>query len=101
MIEVLEDVVVDEPLLGFIDPVLIVESTWAGMRDQLALDCLGDEILLVEIFDAVVSVASDTNNHFWIEDLNGLLQVLEAEFVELRFWCSLKGEIVYKKDNQR
>lgn len=89
--EVFDDVVVDEPLLGFIDPILIVESTWAGMRKQLALDGLGDEILFVEIFDSVVGVTSDADDHFRIEDLDSLLQVLEAELLKLRLWCSLQG----------
>lgn len=90
MIEVLVDVVVDEPQLGFIDPVLIVESTWTGMREQLALDGLGDEILFVEILDAVVGVASDAYNNFRVEDLDGLLQVLETELLKLGLRCALR-----------
>lgn len=97
MIQVLDDVVVDEPLLGFIDPVLIVESTWAGMREQLALDGLGDEILFVEIFDAVVGVASDAHNYFWIEDLDGFLQVLKGELLQLGLWCALRDCFVKNK----
>lgn len=95
--EVLDDVVVDEPLLGFLDPVLIVESTWTGMREQLALDGLEDEILFVEIFDAVVGVASDAHNYFRIEDLDGLLQVLEAKLLKLSLWCALQECFVYNE----
>lgn len=101
MIEVFSDVVVDEPLLGFFDPVLIVESTWTWMWKQLALDGLGDEILFVEILDAVVGVASDADNYFWVQDLDGLLQVLEAELLKLSLWCALQRCFVYIKDNQR
>jgi hypothetical protein len=95
MLEIFDDVVIDEPGFGLVNPILIVDCSRARVRNQFAIDRVGDEILLSKIFDAIVCVASNGDDDRRLEDCDGLAEVVETNCVHLGLCFSLNMRIFF------
>lgn len=80
IVEELDDIIVDVPLLGLFNPILIVQSPRTWMWNQLAVDSVGNQIFPFEILDTIVGVASDADDDFWVENFDDLCEVVQADF---------------------
>lgn len=96
LLKVLDNVVIDVPLLGFFYPVLIVDCTWTRMRNEFTVDLWIELTFLLQIFDTVVGVAANTDDDFGIENFNGLSQIFKTDFRQLRFRLSLYRKKCYE-----
>lgn len=89
LLKILDDVVVDVPALSLIHPVLIVDCARARMWNEFAVDRFADLTLLLQIFDTIVCVAANTDDDAGLKHFDGLSQILNTDFRQLRFGFAL------------
>lgn len=87
----LDDIVIDEPLLGLFVPIGVVQSTWAWVRNALMFDRFINLVCFVQFLNTIFSVSADGNDQLRCNYINRFFQIFTTNFLQHFLLIGLKS----------